>query len=298
MPSRTATFSSNSLGTVHLGTVHLGHRTGRLEHPRTRRLGPQRCAARPRSGAQALALGLRRHLFSFAPAGADSGWAAHDSEPGLRHDREGVDGLKAQLWAEAMRHGLGRANQVLIVADGAVWIWNLAGDRFPGARQRVDFYHVSQHLWAVAHTLHPDDAAAARAWVEPLLAKSGRASCEVITELEQLQGRLEGAQARRCRRKSVTSKATGTGWTMGRPDRKASRWAAGLKSTCRQTMPIQAHRTILEPDRRRSLMCLETFRRNGRWHLLFPHLPTPPKTDLRPGIYFSIFCPSRFPSNL
>jgi len=53
--------------------------------------------------------------------------------------RGGVEGLKAQLWAEAMRHGLGRADEVLIVADGAVWIWNLAGDRFAGARQRVDY---------------------------------------------------------------------------------------------------------------------------------------------------------------
>jgi hypothetical protein len=110
--------------------------------------------------------------------------------------RGGVDALKEQLWAEAMRRGLGRANEVLIVADGAVWIWNLAGDRFPGARQRVDFYHVSQHLWAVAHTLHPQEEAAARAWVEPLLAKlKADASCEVITELEQLQARLESSRA-------------------------------------------------------------------------------------------------------
>ena len=66
--------------------------------------------------------------------------------------RGGVDALKGQLWAEAMRRGLGQANEVLIVADGVVWIWNLAGNRFPEARQRVDFYHVSQHLWAVART--------------------------------------------------------------------------------------------------------------------------------------------------
>ena len=108
--------------------------------------------------------------------------------------RGGVDALKEQLWAEAQRRGLGRASEVLIVADGAVWIWNLAGDRFAGARQRVDFYHVSQHLWAVARTLHPDDAAAARAWVEPLLTRlKADQSCAVLTELEQLQGHLEGA---------------------------------------------------------------------------------------------------------
>lgn len=62
---------------------------------------------------------------------------------GYAMTRGGTEALKEQLWAEAMRHGLGRASQVLIVADGAAWIWNLAGDRFAGARQRVDFYHVS-----------------------------------------------------------------------------------------------------------------------------------------------------------
>jgi len=102
--------------------------------------------------------------------------------------------LREQIWAEASRRGLGRANEVLLIADGAVWIWNLAGDRFPGARQRVDFYHVSEHLWTVARTLHPADEAAARAWVESLLTKlKADESCAVITELEQLRPRLEGA---------------------------------------------------------------------------------------------------------
>jgi hypothetical protein len=113
---------------------------------------------------------------------------------GYAMTREGTDALKEQLWAEAMRHGLGRANEVLIVADGAAWIWNLAGDRFAGARQRVDFYHVSQHLWAVAHAMHPDDEAAAKAWVQPMLDKlKADASCEVITDLKQLRERLEGS---------------------------------------------------------------------------------------------------------
>jgi hypothetical protein len=36
--------------------------------------------------------------------------------------RGGIDALKQQLWAEAMRHGLGQAQEVLVIADGAVWI--------------------------------------------------------------------------------------------------------------------------------------------------------------------------------
>ena len=188
--------------------------------------------------------------------------------------RGGVEALKEQFWAEAMRHGLGRANEVLIVADGALWIWNLAGDRFPGARQRVDFYHVSQHLWTVAHTLYPKEECAARAWVEPMLAKLKEdCSCEVITELEQLQERLEGA-ARQQVEKEVQYLQThrermdyGTARERGEP-----LGSGAMESTCRQYQ-VRFKRTgqFWSQCGDEALMCLESFRRNDRWHLLFPH---------------------------
>ena len=74
-----------------------------------------------------------------------------------------------RVQAEARRRGLGQVPQVFVVADGGVWIWKIVADRFATATGVLDFYHASQHLWAVAHTLHPEDETAARAWVEPLL---------------------------------------------------------------------------------------------------------------------------------
>ena len=74
-----------------------------------------------------------------------------------------------QVQAEARRRGLGEAPQVFVVADGGVWIWNIVTDRFATATGGLDFYHASQHLWDLAHTLHPENATAARAWVETLL---------------------------------------------------------------------------------------------------------------------------------
>src|SRR5579864_22946 len=38
--------------------------------------------------------------------------------------RGGIDALRHQLYAECLRHGLGKAADVLVVADGAMWIWN------------------------------------------------------------------------------------------------------------------------------------------------------------------------------
>jgi hypothetical protein len=193
---------------------------------------------------------------------------------GYAMTRGGVDALKEQLWAEAMRHGLGRANEVLIVADGAVWIWNLAGDRFKDARQRVDFYHVSEHLWTVARTLHPDDPVAARAWVEPLLAKlKENGGCEVITELEQLQARLQEAARVKVEKEINYLQTNRERMDYGTAKERGEPLGSGaMESTCRQYQ-VRFKRTgqFWSQIGDEALMCLETFRRNGRWHLLFPH---------------------------
>jgi len=73
-----------------------------------------------------------------------------------------------RVYAEALRRGLNQAKKVYIVADGAVWIWNIAANRFPEALGGLDFYHASEHLWAVAHDQF-GEGAQARAWIEPLL---------------------------------------------------------------------------------------------------------------------------------
>jgi hypothetical protein len=79
------------------------------------------------------------------------------SERGFVATRQGMDALRAQLHAEAMRRGLGQAAGALVIGDGAVWIWRLADDRFPEARQRLDFYHAVQHLAAVGRALFGED---------------------------------------------------------------------------------------------------------------------------------------------
>ncbi|CAA9231488.1 MAG: hypothetical protein AVDCRST_MAG93-900 [uncultured Chloroflexia bacterium] len=48
-----------------------------------------------------------------------------------------------QVWQEAARRGVLDADEVVVVGDGAHWIWNLAETHFPGATQIVDWYHAS-----------------------------------------------------------------------------------------------------------------------------------------------------------
>lgn len=51
-----------------------------------------------------------------------------------------------RIYAEAVRRGVSSAEQVVVVGDGAAWIWGIAEEHFPGAIQIVDLYHVREHL--------------------------------------------------------------------------------------------------------------------------------------------------------
>ena len=42
---------------------------------------------------------------------------------------------------------------------GAVWLWDLAEDRFATAIKTLDFHPASQHLWAVAVRFKNQDEA-------------------------------------------------------------------------------------------------------------------------------------------
>lgn len=67
---------------------------------------------------------------------------------------------------EALRGGLGRAKETLALADGGPWIWNLIEDRWAKARQLLDFYHGSEHLWELGRVCHGQDDAQSKPWVE------------------------------------------------------------------------------------------------------------------------------------
>ena len=52
--------------------------------------------------------------------------------------------------AEARRRGAGHIRQLVVLGDGAVWIWNLADELFPAATQIVDLFHAREHVHELA----------------------------------------------------------------------------------------------------------------------------------------------------
>lgn len=59
---------------------------------------------------------------------------------------EKVEGFGRRIYAEAMRRGVRDAREVVVIGDGAPWIWTIAAKHFWGAIQIVDLYHALQHL--------------------------------------------------------------------------------------------------------------------------------------------------------
>jgi hypothetical protein len=62
-------------------------------------------------------------------------------------------GFGTLMAAEARRRGAARIRQLVILGDGAAWIWNLAAQHFPEATQTVDLYHAREHLHELAKLL-------------------------------------------------------------------------------------------------------------------------------------------------
>jgi hypothetical protein len=66
----------------------------------------------------------------------------------------------------AHTHGHHRAREVVVLGDGAPWIWQIAATQFPSAVQILDYYHATQHLWSVANAWFGEATAEATAWME------------------------------------------------------------------------------------------------------------------------------------
>jgi len=78
--------------------------------------------------------------------------------------RTATGGFAWLLYHLAMQCGLEQAQQVVVLGDGAPWIWNLVAEHFPGAVQIVDLYHAKEHVWDVAHAVFGRGTAVGTAW--------------------------------------------------------------------------------------------------------------------------------------
>lgn len=213
--------------------------------------------------------------FRLDHRGTTAGGRPVISERGFVATREGIDGLREQLHAEALRRGLGQAAGALVIGDGAVWIWRLADDRFKEARQRLDFYHAVQHLAAVGRVLFGEDKEQLRGWLRPLVRQlKNQSAIKVVEQLEEILAQMPAGVSAEAVQKEVNyfhQHCDRMDYRAGR--RRGEPIGSGaVESTCRQSQcRFKRPGQYWSRQGDEALLCLETFWRNGRWHQLFPH---------------------------
>ncbi len=72
------------------------------------------------------------------------------------------------IWAEAKRRQLPRAQESVVLGDGAPWIWNLSREHFGYSRQAVDWYHAKEHLYQVAALAFGEGTTQASHWAKAM----------------------------------------------------------------------------------------------------------------------------------
>ena len=98
------------------------------------------------------------------------------------HTFDPVEQFTTLVHAEARRRGAEHIRQLVVLGDGAVWIWNLATKIQPEATQIVDYYHAREHVNDLAKQLAPVLGENLPAWLTARLADLDKGDIEGLVK--------------------------------------------------------------------------------------------------------------------
>jgi len=179
--------------------------------------------------------------------------------------------LGQRLHWEALRGGLARAKEKLVLGDGIAWIWNLKAHRWPEAKELLDFWHGGQRLWSLGRACNSMVEAKAKPWVEKRLhwLRHGREQ-RVLKEISKLKTSRSQAgkvvhkdknyfagHAQRMNYKEIADR----GWPIG---------SGPVESSCRQDQcRFKRPGQSWTPSGFGNLSALDQARRNNHWDELW-----------------------------
>lgn len=187
-----------------------------------------------------------------------------------------------RVYVEACRRGLGTAlvTRVVVLGDGADWIWRYASVflALPGVTvlEIVDIYHALQHLGEVANVVFGRGSTAAKTWAEPLetrlLAAGAAPILEALAELKP-----EGSEAVEGVRKATGYFSTNVA-RMDYPRFIAMQLPIGsgaIESTCKTLVEERAKGAGMRWTQAgaQAILSLRAVQRSGRWRQFWKDHP-------------------------
>jgi hypothetical protein len=171
-----------------------------------------------------------------------------------------------RLGWEALRGGLGRAKETLVLGDGGKWIWKMAEDRWPKARKLLDFFHGSEHVNLLAAAICREERSA-KIWSEKRLheLRHGKedVALRIIAGLKESRG---AAKEEVRKQKNYFAHQSGRmnyqeiadrGWPIG---------SGPVESACRQSQcRFKRSGQFWTDSGFTCLSALDEARRNGHW---------------------------------
>ena len=183
------------------------------------------------------------------------------------------DAFGWQLYAEARRRGAAQ-REVVVVGDGARWLWELAELHFPQATQIVDWYHATEYVWDAAKALWEADERQGKAWAEQQLSQmwDGKVSA-VLAELERYPAGKEEVVAAR-------TYFTNQQGRMNYPDYRARGLPVGsgtVESGCKQIVSsrLKGAGMIWGAEGARQVVKVRAWLKSGRWQEAMALRPRP-----------------------
>jgi hypothetical protein len=101
---------------------------------------------------------------------------------------ETAEAFGPRIHAEAVRRGMRQAHKVVVLGDGAPWIWGIAAQYFPWAIEIVDLYHAREHLANLGKAVYGPTSAQAKEWAAARSEQLDDGDVEaVITSVKRLR---------------------------------------------------------------------------------------------------------------
>ncbi len=190
------------------------------------------------------------------------------AELGSRRDAFGW-----QLYAEALRRGAATA-EVVVLGDGAHWLWDLAELHFPQATQILDWFHATAYVWDAATAIWGAADASRRAWAERQVTALWQG--QVADVLDALQAQATAGEAVQVAHTYFTNQQA----RMNYPAYRARGLPIGsgtVESGCKQIISARLKQAgmIWCADGARQVAKVRAWLKSGRWAEAMALRPVP-----------------------
>jgi len=113
---------------------------------------------------------------------------------------ETAEAFGPRIHAEAVRRGMRQAHKVVVLGDGAPWIWGIAAQYFPWAIEMVDLYHAREHLANLGKAVYGPTSAQAKEWAAARSEQLDDGDVEaVITSVKRLRPHQSNVREEVCK---------------------------------------------------------------------------------------------------